>query len=206
MPGLHPHWSVSLFVRELQPVRVSRPVHRGFAVCEAALRVARAWRPHVSRRADRETVHEPWRMRSAVPVADSARRECQYARGPVRLRPLAVTQCGDPHGASAESRRRRVQGIGVRGVRHRGLTSALTSGLTRIPRGARVDDVARVNPHFLDGRAAPRGASVRQDGARGRPGPPWRASRRQNILRCEVARHYASPGTGMDTVHLGNVG
>ena len=33
-----------------------------------------------------------------------------------------------------------------------------------------------------------------------------RASRRQNTLACDVEWRYPSPGTGMDPIHLGNVG
>src|SRR5262245_4965102 len=72
MPELHTHGAVSANVSEFQPIRISSPVHRRIAVCEATLRLAYAGRPYVSRGADRETVHEPWRRWAAVPIADSA--------------------------------------------------------------------------------------------------------------------------------------
>jgi hypothetical protein len=61
-------------------------------------------------------------------------------------------------------------------------------------------DTRRVQRKAARGRAAPglrpRGAAVRPDGARRRPGPPWRASRRQNTLACEAATALCKPRDG----------
>src|SRR5262245_55442725 len=136
MPGLRADWALSLVVPDVQPVRLSCPVHRGVAVREAALRVAYARRPHVPGGPDREAVHEPWRRWPAVSVADPSRRECRHARGSVRLRSRAVTRRHDSHGTASECRRRRVWRVAVRGLRcHLGRQARLSRSLPHWPPG-----------------------------------------------------------------------
>jgi hypothetical protein len=61
-------------------------------------------------------------------------------------------------------------------------------------------DARRVHRKAAGGRAAPgvrpRVPAVRPNGARRCPGPPWRASRRQNTLACDVARAVSKPRDG----------
>jgi Transposase DDE domain group 1 len=71
-------------------------------------------------------------------------------------------------------------------------------------------DAQRVQRKAAGGRAAsgvrPRGAAVRPDGARRRPDPRGGRHDGRKPLPARSRGRYPSPGTGMGSVHLGNVG
>jgi hypothetical protein len=135
-------------------------------------------------------------------VTDSTRRGLSFAVQDATTRARRDTD-------RMATRMSRAPSCGVHSRRHRRWRCSRILSGSRLPRETRSDAAARRQTGGSRSRAGARGGpgAAASRTARGDvPGPPWRASRRQNTLACEVATDYASPGTGMDTVHLGNVG